>query len=91
MTDKTDKEESKEELELEKELYEINFKNINQENYSVKKHQKKKKKGKRGFSPWWFLQNRVMNRYYNKDMNNDFTLKDRYYFKPQVKKKDMLD
>ena len=32
------------------------LKNINQENYSLKKHQKKKKKGKRGFSPWWFLQ-----------------------------------
>lgn len=79
------------EKELEKELYEINFKNINHENYSLKKHNKNKKKGKRGFSPWWFLQNRVLNRYYNKDMKEDFTVLDRHLFRPRIKKKDLLD
>ena len=37
------------EKELEKELYEINFKNINHENYSLKKHHKNKRRESEDF------------------------------------------
>ena len=78
------------EKELETELEKINFKNLNQENYSLKSHRKKKGKGKRSYSPWWFLQNRVMNRYYHRDSNIDFSVLDTRKFKLQMKKKDVV-
>lgn len=78
------------EKELETELEKINFKNLNQENYSLKSHRKKKGKGKRSYSPWWFLQNRVMNRYYHRDSMIDFSVLDTQKFKLQMKKKDVV-
>ena len=51
---------------LNNELVEINFKDLNQETYSIKKLNKKKGKGRRPPSPWWYLIGKIERRYYNK-------------------------
>ena len=71
-----------------KELVEINFKDLNHENYSIKKHKKKKGKGKRPPSPWWYLIGKVERRYYNKDCKEDFDIINFHNIKLQMKKKD---
>lgn len=70
------------------ELIDINFKELNLDNYSIKKHNKKKGKGKRGFSPWWHLEDRINRRYLNKKIVDDFEVTKFVNVKLQKKKKD---
>lgn len=70
------------------ELININFKELNLDNYSIKKHKRKKGKGKRGFSPWWYLEDRVNKRYLNKEVVDDFDVTKFVNVKLQKKKKD---
>ena len=72
----------------EPELVEINFKDLNQENYSIKKHKKKKGKGNRPPSPWWYLIGKIERRYYNKECIDDFDVLNFHNIKLQMKKKD---
>ena len=70
------------------ELIEINFKDLNHNNYSIKKHQRKKGKGKRRPSPWWYLIGKIERRYYNKECKEDFDVINFHNIKLQLKKKD---
>ena len=71
------------------ELIDIHFKEINLENYSIKKHKSKKGKGKRPPSPWWYLQDRINKRYLNQKIIEDFDIKDFSNIKLQKKKKEL--
>lgn len=73
----------------ESELININFKELNNENYSLKKHKYRKSKGKRPHSPWWYLIGRIERRYYNKDCKIDFSLEEFSNLKLNKKKKDV--
>ena len=80
---------NKEEYEVEEqELIDINVKELNHENYSLKKHHKGKGKGRRPFSPWWHFINRIERRYYNKDCKEDYDLTKYHPVKLNMKKKD---
>lgn len=71
------------------ELVEINFKDLNQRNYSIKKHNKKKGKGIRRPSPWWYLIGKIEQRYYNKECKEDFDVVNFNTIKLQMKKKEL--
>ena len=72
-----------------KELIDINFKELNIDNFSIKKHKSKKGKGGRPPSPWWYLQDRINKRYLNKKIFNDFDLTQFSNVKLQKKKKEL--
>lgn len=71
------------------ELIDINFKELNLENYSIKKHKRKKGKGNRPFSPWYYFTDRINRRYLNKKIVDDFDVTKFVNIKLQKKKKDL--
>ena len=75
--------------EEEEELIDINFKEINIDKLSIKKHKNKKGKVARPPSPWWYLQDRINKRYLNKKIFNDFDLTQFSNVKLQKKKKEL--
>ena len=74
----------------EPELIEINYKELNHHNYSLKKHKSSKGKGRRPYSPWWYLINRIERRHYNKDSTPDFILTNYFPIKLNIKKKNKI-
>ena len=70
------------------ELVNINFKDLNQDTYSIKSYKKKKGKGRRPISPWWYLIGKIERRYLNKECKEDFNVTNFHNIKLQLKKKD---